>query len=66
VNAAGGDLILRYPGHSYNRCRTTRPGCGRPTRMIDQMKRYVPLFAALFGFLILQPIAATLSGQTFP
>jgi hypothetical protein len=30
------------------------------------MKRYVPLLVALFGFLILQPIAVTLSGANVP
>jgi hypothetical protein len=30
------------------------------------MRRYVPLLVALFGFLILQPIAVTLSGANIP
>jgi voltage-gated potassium channel len=30
------------------------------------MKRYLPLLVALFGFLILQPIAVTLSGANVP
>jgi hypothetical protein len=30
------------------------------------MKRYLPLLVALFGFLILQPIAVTLSGASIP
>jgi hypothetical protein len=30
------------------------------------MKRYLPLLVALFGFLILQPIAVTLSGANIP
>jgi Ion channel len=30
------------------------------------MKRYMPLLVALFGFLILQPIAVTLSGANIP
>jgi len=30
------------------------------------MKRYLPLLVALFGFLILQPVAVTLSGANIP